>query len=103
MNESKDNISKQVMAKEKKIKDLKLEITKSSQNQLGLEERIYTVSIENKQKQDDKDMMLMLLPQIVKDIQKKPNNIKQLLNQIENDHLKAKISKILTTYKINYK
>lgn len=50
LNDSKEQILKSMTGKDKKIKDLKNEIVKSQKNQSELEERIYTVSIENKQK-----------------------------------------------------
>lgn len=64
---------------------------------------IYKLSIENRQQQEDKEVILMLLPQIVKALNGRPNNIKGFLNQMENDHTKVKVQKILTNHKIVYK
>ena len=79
---------------EKKVQDLKIQIAEVQQRQQELEERIYKDSVANKQRHDDKDMLLLLLPQIVKEQNRKNNNIKMLLNQIQNDHLRAKVMKM---------
>ena len=41
---------------------MKADLKKIDETKMSLEEKIYKISIENKQKQDDKDVMLMLLP-----------------------------------------
>jgi len=64
---------------------------------------IYKSSIANKLQQDDKDILIMLLPQIAKEAAKKHNNVKQLLNAIESDSLRAKVIKIFQAHKINFK
>jgi len=48
-------------------------------------------------------MLIMLLPQIYKEVNRKHNNIKQLLNSIESDSLRAKVMKLFQANKINYK
>ena len=65
-----------------------------------MEDTIYMLSIQNKQRQDDKELMLMLLPQIHKAINGKANNIKGLLQQFEGEGLRNKVLKLLQTYKI---
>lgn len=45
----------------------------------------------------------MLLPQIIKAVNGRSNNIKGFLNQMENDFVKSKIQKILVAYKIPFK
>jgi len=45
-----------------------------------MEDKIYMHSIENKQKQDDKEVMLMLLPHIHKAINGRSNNIKGVIS-----------------------
>jgi len=66
-------------AKEKKIKDLKKDLQGTVETQSMLEEKIYKLSIGNKAKADDKDILLMLLPQIHKAINGRQNNIKMFL------------------------
>lgn len=68
--------------------------------QMKMEDTIYMLSVQNKQRQDDKEVMLMLLPQIHKAINGKSNNIKSFLQQFENEGLRNKVLKLLQAYKI---
>ena len=68
--------------------------------QMNMEDTIYMLSVQNKQRQDDKEVMLMLLPQIHKAINGKSNNIKSFLQQFENEGLRNKVLKLLQAYKI---
>lgn len=54
----------------------------------------------NKERQDDKDGLVMLLPHIYQAIKGKPNRMRQHVNEIEDEIVKSKIYKILTAYKI---
>jgi hypothetical protein len=65
-----------------------------------MEDKIYMLSIDNKQRQDDKEVMVMLLPQIYKSLQGRQNNLKGYLKQIDNEGLKNKVTKILQAYKV---
>lgn len=56
-----------------------------------------------KAKQDDKDTLFMIIPQVLKALQGKSNNIRGFLSQLEDDRLKAKLGKMLQNYKIQYK
>lgn len=67
---------------------------------MKMEDTIYMLSVQNKQRQDDKEVMLMLLPQIHKAINGKSNNIKSFLQQFENEGLRNKVLKLLQAYKI---
>ena len=70
---------------------------------MKMEEKIYLQSIENKQRQDDKEVLLMLLPQVYKAMNGRTHNIKGFLGQMESDALRNKVIKILQVYKIPYK
>ncbi len=84
-----------VLYKEAKVKELEKEIQTMKETQMRMEDKIYVLSIENKQRQDDKEVMMMLLPQILKALNGRQNNIKGLLSQLENEGLKNKIQKLL--------
>ena len=71
--------------------------------QRSIEEQIYMISIENKQKEEDKEIILMLLPQVLKAINGKANNIKSFMAQFENETTKAKVVKLFHAFKIPYK
>ena len=58
------------------------------------------VSLENKQRQDDKEILLMLLPHILKSVKGLPNNLKGILSQIDSEGLKNKVVKLLQAYEI---
>ena len=60
--DKKEQLVRQQQLKEKKIEELKNEITETGEIQTSLEERIYSLSIDNKKRSDDKDLLLMLLP-----------------------------------------
>lgn len=65
-----------------------------------MEDRIYALSIENKQRQDDKEVVMMILPHITKALQGRGHKIREYLGQIENEALKNKVLKVLLAYKI---
>jgi len=46
---------------------------------MRIEDKIYMISLENKQRQDDKEILLMLLPHIYKAIKGMQNNLKGIL------------------------
>lgn len=46
---------------------------------MQMEDQIFKLSIDNKEMQDDKEVMLMLLPHIYKAIHGKANNLKGVL------------------------
>lgn len=67
---------------------------------MQMEEKIFKLSIENKEMQDDKEIMLMLLPHIQKAIQGKGNKLREVLGQIDSEGLKNKVQRMLQAYKI---
>eukprot|EP00347_Sterkiella_histriomuscorum_P019605 403340994 len=91
------------LLKHKGVQDVSQEIQSYKDTQLRIEEQIYKLSIENKQQQEDKEIILMLLPQIIKSINGRANNIKAFLNQMENDQVKNKVQKILLAHRIPFK
>ena len=82
------------------MKQVTQELEEIKASQMRMEDTIYMLSIQNKQRQDDKELMLMLLPHIHKAINGKANNLKGLLQQFESDGNKNKVLKLLQTYKI---
>jgi hypothetical protein len=99
--ETRDHHKRQgVAVKEVLIRGLNKELEEMKETQIRMEDKIYGLSIQNKQRQDDKEVMVMLLPQIYKAIQGRPNNLRGYLSQLENEALKSKVQKILQTYKV---
>ena len=68
-----------IAAREAKVKQVTQELEEIKASQMRMEDTIYMLSIQNKQRQDDKELMLMLLPQIHKAINGKANNLTGLL------------------------
>ena len=54
----------------------------------------------NKERQDDKDGLVMLLPHIFQAIKGKPNRLRQHVEEIEDNIVKDKLRKIIVAYKI---
>jgi len=73
------------------------------ERQSQLEEKIYTLSVENKGRQEDKEQLVMLLPHIYQQIKGRPNQLKTFLAGVESEALKAKVMKLLSQYRINYR
>lgn len=85
LSEIKEKQDRQNLIKSKKVEEMKKEIKDAQDLQMRMEEKIYILSIENKQRQEDKEILLMLLPHIHKSISGKGHNIKGLLQSIESD------------------
>ena len=70
--------------------------------QMMMEDKIYMLSIDNKNRQEDKEQLIMILPIIYKAIkgQAVGPQFKQQINNIENEGLKNKVVKMLQQYKI---
>lgn len=99
--EQRDAHKRQALAvRERQIEHVGKELKEGRETQMKMEEKIFMLSVENKQRQEDKEGMLMLLPHILKAIQGKPNSLRQQLMQIENEGLKNKVLKLLQAYKI---
>ena len=47
-----------------------------------MEDKIYMLSIDNKQRQDEKEVMVMLLPQIYRTLQGRQNNEGDTFNRL---------------------
>jgi DNA repair exonuclease SbcCD ATPase subunit len=89
-----------VSLKEAKLRSLHKDLEEVKQGQIRMEDKIYMLSLENKQRQDDKEIMLMLLPHILKTIKGQPNNLKGIMQQMDSEGLKNKVMKLLQAYKI---
>ena len=101
VNEQRDNERRHGYAlKEAKIGGLNKELAEIKEMQMRIEDKIYMLSLENKQRQDDKEILLMLLPHILKSLKGMPNNLKGILAQIDSEGLKNKVTKILQAYKV---
>ncbi len=70
--------------------------------QMMMEDKIYMLSIDNKNRQEDKEQLIMLMPLIYKGIkgQNVSASLKQQISMIENEGLKNKIVKMLQQYKV---
>ncbi len=86
--------------KEAKISGMNKELQEIKEMQMRIEDKIYMLSLENKQRQDDKEILLMLLPHILKAIKGMPNNLKGIMAQIDSEGLKNKVMKMLQAYKV---
>ena len=89
-----------VSLKEAKLRALDKDLEEVKQGQIRMEDKIYMLSLENKQRQDDKEILLMLLPHILKAIKGQPNNLKGIMQQVDSEGLKNKVMKLLQAYKI---
>ncbi len=79
------------------------EVREIQDRQFDIENKICEVSFENQQSHENKEVILMLVPQIYKYLVGKQNNIRGFLNQMMEDQYKNKVVKLLQAYKINYK
>ena len=88
--------------KDAKIKSVQGELQESKDMQMMMEDKIYMLSIDNKNRQEDKEQLIMILPIIYKAIkgQAVGPQLKQQINNIENEGLKNKVVKMLQQYKI---
>ena len=103
MRQQKEAAQIQAQSKQSRIEELRKSIAEVDATQRSIEEQIYMISIENKQKEEDKEIILMLLPQVLKAIGGKTNNIKSFMAQFENEATKAKVIKLFHAFKIPYK
>eukprot|EP00347_Sterkiella_histriomuscorum_P002776 403366842 len=98
-----ENQQHQNMKSQRKIKQLKEDTEISIQTQSTLANKICAITIDNKTKQDDKEIMMILLQHIYNAIKGKKHNIRGLLNQLEIEQNKSKIIRILQQHRISYK
>ena len=101
--EARDNhIRTHIAVKDAKIKSIQGELQESKDMQMMMEDKIYMLSIDNKNRQEDKEQLIMILPIIYKAIkgQAVGPQLKQQINNIENEGLKNKVVKMLQQYKI---
>ncbi|CDW78562.1 UNKNOWN [Stylonychia lemnae] len=91
------------MKKQKQLQQMKADTETSVVVQAQIANKICAITIENKTKQDDKEIMMILLQHIYNAIQGKKHNIKGLLSQLEIEQNKSKVVRMLQQYKIPFK
>lgn len=73
------------------------------QTQHDLEGKIYRLSGDNKLKQDDKDNIMMLIPELYRHLKKdKRNCLRDSIERIQNDHDKKQVTEMLKQLKVIY-
>lgn len=88
---------------QRQAQTMRSETEMSVQIQATLANKICAITIDNKTKQDDKEIMMILLQHIHNAIKGKKHNVKGLLNQLEIEQNRSKVIRLLQQYKIPFK
>lgn len=87
----------------KSIVGLKAQIAVMNDEKDQLEERIYESSMQNVQRQAEKDSLLQLIPHVCMAVQGRPNRLRNFLEAMDNEGCKNRIIKVLMAQKVPIK
>lgn len=99
-----ENIGQELKGQQTSLDALKKKVKALCSSQEGLKDKIINLSIGNGMKQNDKETIMILLLQIVKELNglktHHRSHLVQNINQIENISQRQEVESILRSYKI---
>ena len=101
--EDRDTLQHSSFMRSKKMTQLRRDIEVSKDSQAKIADKICAITIENKQRQDDKEMVMILLQHIYRAVKGRQHDIKRFVRQIESDELRVRVNRMLAAHKIVYK